>query len=502
MTAGIGYQAGEADSQAGLCTLMRQLVFQARVSQANWSMVSVNQRLPLIRRFRELLAEQAPSLCKLASRIEDRPPSEILTAEIFPLIAACRFLEREAPALLAARRLGRSGRPFWLRGVAAEVYRDPYGVILIIAPVNYSFALPGIQLLHALVSGNAVLLKPGLRGTHSARALLQLLGAAGCGDGLVTLLPESVEAAKAALSAGIDKVLFTGTASVGAEILGDLAPQIVPATMELSGCDAMWVREDADLQLVKKSLQYSLQLNSGATCIAPHRLLVAESRADELEGLIYEHFKKQPRWKLTPPVASRFLPALKEALAGGADFLSGGIEPDGSIIAPLILRGAPPDCRLWREAIFGPMVATLRVKDDEESIRTINDCPYALGASIFSANEVLARSVAIRLRVGFITVNDVIVPAGDPRIPISGRGRSGFGATRGREGLLDLTVPKVVALRRGRFRPHLAALTEEDAELLYGYLKLTNAGNLQCRASALAFLARRLFTRNPVCPQP
>lgn len=76
MTAGIGYQAGEADSQAGLCTLMRQLVFQARVSQANWSMVSVNQRLPLIRRFRELLAEQAPSLCKLASELKIARPAK------------------------------------------------------------------------------------------------------------------------------------------------------------------------------------------------------------------------------------------------------------------------------------------------------------------------------------------------------------------------------------------------------------------------------------------
>jgi acyl-CoA reductase-like NAD-dependent aldehyde dehydrogenase len=461
-------------------------------------MVPIRQRLSFIREFRQLLAEGAESLCESVSRVQNRPPGEILTAEVLPLIAACKFLEREASSILSPRRLGVTGRPLWLHGVATEIQRDAYGVVLIVGASNYPLSLPGIQLLQALVGGNAVLLKPGPGGTSSACALLGLFKRAGLYDGLLTLLPESPEFASGAVKAGVDKVLFTGSAEVGAEILTDLAPHLVPATMELSGCDALLVREDGDLDLVIKALHYSLNLNLGATCIAPHRLLVVESRADELERLLREYFAWQPHWRLTMATSRRVLPALQDALARGASIISGAIEPDGSIIAPVILAGVSPAADFLREDIFAPLVATLRVKDDEEAIHRINDCPYALGASIFSANESAARKISKRLRVGFITVNDVVVPAGDPRVPFGGRGRSGFGCTRGREGLLSLTVPKVVSIRRGRFRPHLAEAREGDSRLLYAYLRLLHARGLRKRWLALLFLARSIF-QNKSC---
>jgi acyl-CoA reductase-like NAD-dependent aldehyde dehydrogenase len=502
MPVGTGYDGQGQEHRTVPATLVRQLLLEARAAQARWSTVTIRERLTIVRAFRQFLAERARSLCEMLAGLQFRPQNEILTAEIFPLIAACRFLEQEAAKLLAPRRLGKRGLPFWLRGVAAEVQRDPYGIVLVIGPVNYSLSLPGIQILQAVVSGNAVLLKPGPGGTFSARALVQLLGAAELPDGLVTLLPESIEMASAAVDVGVDRVVFTGSASVGAEILADLAPQLIPATMELSGCDALLVREDADLGLVTKSLHYSLNLNAGATCIAPHRLLVAESCADEFEGLLRARFTSQAQWKLTAPVANRVLPVLKEALERGAWFVSGAIEPDGNIVAPVILAGVAPDCRLFHDDIFAPVAAMLRVKDDEEAVRRINDCPYALGASIFSANQSLARAIAARLRVGFITINDLIVPAGDPRIPIGGRGRSGFGSTRGREGLLELTVPKVVTLRTGRFRPHLIASTAEDLQLLYAYLKLVNAAGARSRWLALTFLARRFIAQRSIGRHP
>jgi acyl-CoA reductase-like NAD-dependent aldehyde dehydrogenase len=502
MPAGTGYDGPGQENRTLPSMLVHQLVIAARAAQTRWSSTTIRERLIIVRAFRELLADRAGSLCAMLARLQFRPENEVLTAEIFPLIAACRFLETKAVELLVSRRLGKRGLPLWLRGVAVEVQRDPYGVVLVIGPVNYPLSLPGVQILQALVSGNAVLLKPGPGGTFSARVFLQLLGAAGLPDGLVTLLPESVEMASAAVSAGVDKVLFTGSASVGAEVLADLAPQLIPATMELSGCDALLVREDADLDLVVQSLHYSLNLNGGATCIAPHRLLVAESRADELEGLLRARFSSQAQWKLTAPVASRLLPVLKDALARGAWFLSGAIEPDGNIVAPAILAGILPNCRLFQDDIFAPVAAMLRVKNDEEAVGRINDCPYALGASIFSANESSARAIAARLRVGFITINDLIVPAGDPRIPIGGRGRSGFGSTRGREGLLELTVPKVVTVRSGGFRPHLIAHTAEDLQLLYAYLKLVNARGVRSRWLALTFLARRFITRRSINRHP
>jgi acyl-CoA reductase-like NAD-dependent aldehyde dehydrogenase len=501
MPVGTGYDGPKQENRTVPAMLLRQLVI-ARAAQAQWSSVAIRERLTIIRTFRQLLADRARSLCAMLARLQFRPEKEVLTAEIFPLIAACRFLEREAVEILAPRRLGKHGLPVWLRGVTAEVQREPYGIVLVIGPVNYPLSLPGVQILQAVVSGNAVLLKPGPGGTFAARVFLQLFEAAGLPEGLVTLLSESIEMASAAVSAGVDKVVFTGSASVGAEILAELAPQLIPATMELSGCDALLVREDADLDLVTKSLHYSLNLNAGATCIAPHRLLVAQSRADELEKLLRLRFRSQVQWKLAAPVANRVLPILKDALERGAWFVSGGIEPDGNVVAPVILAGVSPDCRLFHRDVFASVVGMLKVKDDEEAVRRINDCPYALGASVFSANESLARAVAAQLRVGLITINDLIVPAGDSRISIGGRRRSGFGSTRGREGLLELTVPKVVTIRSGRFRPHLFATTAEDLQLLYAYLKLVNASGAQGRWLALTSLAGRFIAQKSIKRHP
>src|ERR1700741_5102190 len=121
---GTGYDGhGQKDGKVAE-TLVRTLLVAARAAQSRWSAVTIGERLMVVRTFRQLFAERARSLCGMLARLQFRPEKEVLTAEIFPLIAAFRFLEREAAKLLAPRRLGKRGLPLWLRGIAAEVQRD------------------------------------------------------------------------------------------------------------------------------------------------------------------------------------------------------------------------------------------------------------------------------------------------------------------------------------------------------------------------------------------
>ena len=219
--------------------LVARAMTAARAAQSRWSRTPLARRLELIRELRRLIAEHAPQLAEASASARQRPALESLTAEVLPLAEACRFLEREAGRVLAARRLGKRGRPLWLAGVRSEIHREPLGVILIIGPGNYPLLLPGVQLVQALAAGNAVLLKPGIGGTPAAQALAELVVRAGFDPQLVALLPESSEAARCAIRARPDKVLFTGSAATGEKILGQLAPHLIPATMELSGCDAV-----------------------------------------------------------------------------------------------------------------------------------------------------------------------------------------------------------------------------------------------------------------------
>jgi acyl-CoA reductase-like NAD-dependent aldehyde dehydrogenase len=425
--------------RTSLSAAVETAMTSARATQVRWTHTPLPRRLELIRELRRLIAENSLELAEASAAARQRPAPESLAAEVLPLAEACRFLEREAGKILAPRRLGRSGLPIWLAGVHSEIHHEPFGVILIIGPGNYPLLLPGVQIVQALAAGNAVLLKPGLGGTASARALIGLLARAGFDPQLVGLLPESPEAVRAAIAVRPDKVILTGSVQTGEKILAQLAPHLIPATMELSGWDAVIIRADADLDLAVKALVFGMKLNNGATCLSPKRAFVHYSLAAELERRL--------------------------------------------------------------EHVFAPEFSIVPFADDDEAVLRANDCDFGLGASIFSRNESAAHWLAAQINVGVVTINDVIVPTADARIPFGGRGRSGFGVTRGAEGLLELTTPKVITLSRGTFRPAFDPPQSSDAQMFQAYLKLAHGRGLKSRWHALLSLIQIIAHRTKSFPR-
>ena len=444
---------------------------------------------------RHLIAENAARLAEASASARQRPALESITAEVLPLAEACRFLERKAQPILATRRLGRRALPLWLLRVHREIRREPLGVVLIIGPGNYPLLLPGVQAIQALVAGNAVLLKPGGGGTPAARALHELIVRAGFDSPLVSLLSESAEAARAAIEARPDKVLFTGSAETGGKILQQLAPHLIPAIMELSGSDAVVVRVDADLDLVTKALAFGLTLNGGATCMAPRRVFVHRSVATELEGRLARAFPIELSLRLAPAVSARVRPMIEEALTGGAHLIVGGLHDDGSVLAPVVVGGAKPGHRLLYEDVFAPVLVVVTVGNDDEAVTRANECPFALGASVFTRDHSTARQLAERLNAGVVSINDLIVPTVDAHIPFGGRKRSGFGVTRGTEGLLELTAPKVVTVTRSKFRPAFDPARPQDKAMFLAYLELRHGRGLGQRVRGLGALFKSLSGR-------
>jgi acyl-CoA reductase-like NAD-dependent aldehyde dehydrogenase len=408
----------------------------ARHAQRSWGKTPIAERLNVIRRFRQLLAENAFEIAKSSAAPRSRPTHESLTAEVLPLIEACRFLEKNAAALLVKKALKARGASKWLGHAETVIEREPFGVVLIIGPGNYPLFLPGVQAVQALVAGNAVLLKPGVAGSAAAERLESLMRAAQLPPDLFAVFPESVEFAQALIAVQPDKVLFTGSATAGEQVLRQLTPALIPSTLELSGCDPVIVCAEADLDLVVPALQFGWRLNNGNTCIAPRRLLVHSQVATELEGRLGK--------------------------------LSGGL---------------PKDCSF-----------TI-VASNEEAVRAANNAEFALGASVFTRDESAARALAARINAGLVTINDLILPSADPHIPFGGRKRSGFGVTRGAEGLLELTRPKVVTASRGSTRRGFEPAIGREL-LLESYINLVHGRGFKRRAGALwALLKAALAVR-------
>jgi acyl-CoA reductase-like NAD-dependent aldehyde dehydrogenase len=482
---------------------LAEVAARARAAQEPWAAWPVPARLAVVKRLRHGIADSADFSVDLAAAVGERSLAEVLTSEVLPLADACRFLEREAERLLAPRRLGADGRPFWLGGVESEVRREPLGLVLVLGPANYPLFLPGVQTIQALVAGNAVLVKPGRSGGRAARALAALLAAAGLPEGLLTVLPEGEEAGREALAAGIDKVLVTGAATTGEAVLADLAPRLVPATLELSGCDAVFLLpscREADLDRAARALRFGLLLNGGATCIAPRRVFVPRSQKAALEGRLVGLLSGAAGASGAPEPALRARELAAEALLQGARLLVGSLGKDG----PLVLTDARPEMRLLQEDLFTPVLSLVGIDDSNpqealaEALAGAAVCPYALGAAIFGP-EAEAVAFASRVRAGVVVINDLIVPTADPRLPFGGRGRSGYGLTRGAEGLLELTAVKSIAVRRGGLGgrlPHLDEPRPGDEELFRGYLALVHGDGVKKRLGGMVGIFRALYLRS------
>ena len=143
-----------------------------------------------------------------------------------------------------------------------------------------------------------------------------------------------------------------------------------------------------------------------------------------------------------------------------------------------------------------PLAVLTTVRDDEEALQRIADCPYALGASVFSRDTRAAEQLASRIRAGVVVINDLIAPTADPRLPFGGRGRSGFGVTRGAEGLLEMTVPRVITRRAGTARPHYAPLRKSDAPIFAAFAQLAHGRKLKSRLRATWQLVRAVLRRS------
>lgn len=450
----------------------------ARQAQSRWAAKTVLQRTGWIRRFRSWLVERHQDWTAVIDREVGKSREECLATEILPFAAACAHLAISAPRVLAPRKA--SGTPLFLAGGTDHVFRRARGVIGIIGTWNYPLLLSGIQIAQALVAGNAVLFKPSEKAPECGTLLVEGLRLAGIPEGLVTLLDADTASGEALVAEEIDHLVFTGSRAVGAHIAMALAPRLVSSSLELSGHDALFVLDDADAAQAARAAWFGSLANSGRTCMATRRCLVAHGALTPFRQALAKLAENTPTLVLDRPAgalerAGHARAIADNAVEAGARWLLGK-APAGNA-GPLILENVTAGMRVWREDVFVPLIAMMPCPDEAAMLAADAACPFALGAAIFGG-EKRARVLASQLRAGLVTINDVLIAAGHPDTPIGGRGASGWGSTQGAEGLLDMTVPQVVRVSSGTFRPHyeMAIPGHADmADLLESFLRMGHA---------------------------
>ncbi|MBI1913150.1 MAG: aldehyde dehydrogenase family protein [Planctomycetes bacterium] len=454
------------------------VVRRCRDAQRRWQDEPVRSRLRPIKTLRSLLVAECDRLCEAIDRDIGKPAGEAL-GEVLNVADACRFLQREAASLLRPKRVPRGSRPLWLFGQRDTVHRRPRGVVGIIGTWNYPILLNGVQMAQALAAGNAIIWKPSEVAPATADVLFDLFVRAGFPEGLLHKMPATRAGGAMLVEADIDHLVFTGGVEVGRQIATRLGQRLISSTMELSGNDALFVLPDADLELATAAAWFGFTLNRGQTCVAVRRAFVHRS--------LYPQFTQalEPLTSAAGPLrlamasqARQAQQLVDDAVGKGGRVL--GTTRDGAPrheaeFRPTIVVDAHAEMDLFREASFAPLMAVLPYDDLEDALRADAACPYGLGASVFTRQPARVEELARRLRTGFVTVNDVIAPTAHPATPFGGLGHSGWGVTQGAEGLLEMTVPQVVSVRGGTFRPHYdlgAGKTADNEGLVRALLQM------------------------------
>jgi aldehyde dehydrogenase (NAD+) len=458
------------------------IVDAAKESQRRWAARSLPERLGVLRAARHALALRSGDLADAISPLLVRSRSDTLLGEVFPLLEACKFLECEAPRILKTRRLGMSGRPLWLSGVCAEAHREPIGHVLVIGPANFPLFVPGTQVLQALAAGNSVTWKPGNGGGKIAELVATILRDAGLSQGVLRMTGESVEDGREAVRSGADKVVFTGSPAGGRAVLRELAETQTPAVMELSGTDAIVVLPSANLQRVAKAVAFGLRLNGSAVCMSPRRLFADAATLTALRPLLQDELAKVLPVVLGEGVSARLSALLIEATRGGAS-VWGEFEPAQQ--SPLLVDRAEATMEITRSDFFAPVLSLIEVPSMISVPELHAQSPFGLTAAIFG-DETEARAMAATLRAGTVLINDVIAPTADPRVAFGGRGASGYGVTRGAEGLLEMTALKMLLVQRGRATWYMDPTRDTDAPMFEAAIRVMHGRSWRQRFTAAA----------------
>lgn len=419
------------------------------IKAENWP---ISDRIAWVVAFRRLLAGRQSELVDLIGRDVDKPPFEALMGDVLPLLSACKWAEKRAAGLLAPRRL-RQGGVFSLAN-RALLTRAPLGHVAIIATWNYPAQLLGIEMLQALVAGNRVTVKPSENAPGSQLWLLELAKEAGAATnmpaGQLTWTPPTREAGATLLrDQRFDHVVFTGSTGVGMAIAETLAPSLTSSTLELSGRDSAFVLDDADPELAASAIWQGVEMNAGQTCMAPRRALVDDKVYTEfIRRLASRAGAARPRPLINEAAARQCFELALQCRQQGGRSLAGVIEPPSAdrngrlrCLRPMAFADCPRDAALVEGRHFGPLLTVIPVRNLEDALSLHDRVDQVLTTSVFTRSPGRVDAFRHRLRSTLVTVNDCLLPTIHPSVGLAGHGMSGWGITKGEEGLLAMTRP-------------------------------------------------------------
>jgi succinate-semialdehyde dehydrogenase/glutarate-semialdehyde dehydrogenase len=427
----------------------------SRKAQVSWAALSLTERARRLKVLGKYIASNGDSFAERIHQDNGKLKLDALVTEILPAVMAVSYYCKQGKRILKNQKV--SGGNLLMFNKQSQMIHEPYGVVGIISPWNYPFAIPFSEIIMALLAGNGVILKTATSVPSTGRLLAEIFQQANLPENLFAYVElPGKDAGPAFIDGGIDKLFFTGSTVVGKELMTLAAKKLLPLVLELGGADAAIVCADADLDRAALGILWAGFSNAGQSCGGVQRILVHQD--------VYEVFleKLSARIKelrlgsdLNDDIGSMISLKQKKAvqeqidecLKQGAKIAaqSSGDLHDESLFAPAILLShITMDMPIMNDEVFGPVAGIYSVTNDDEAIRIANASSYGLTASVWTKNQKRARNISRKINAGAIMINDHLMSHGLAETPWGGFGDSGLGRTHGEMGLLEMVRTKVV----------------------------------------------------------
>lgn len=484
------------------------LVQKSRKKQAEWALTPIKQRMKILGKAAEILANNALSYAERVSAENGKTRSDALMADIFPSCDVMHFYSLNAEKFLAPVQV--KGNPM-IPGRKLYYLYEPRGVVAVISPWNYPFCLSVGPVVSAIVAGNTVVLKPSSQTTDTGIMVKEILDKAELPEDVVNIATGSGSVTGQALieHPDIDMFFFTGSTEVGRKVNIKASERLVPAIMELGGKDAAIVTKNADLDRASSAIAWGAFTNCGQTCIGMEICLV--------ERPVYKQFIEKLMTivkGLKPGTAAGCIGSMTmksqyeivesqvaDAIAKGAKVLPEGAmdcKLEGMCFPAIVIIDVTLDMKLMKEETFGPLLPIIPYDDIEEAIKIANSTTYGLSGAVFTNDIEEARKIAARIKTGSVNINDALITFAVPALPFGGVKESGVGAYHSDIGLRAFTNIKSITENTNKAKkefyhyPVMTGLEEGLPEALKFMYSQSTSDKIKAFFKALPFLQKMM----------
>lgn len=480
MTGKVVYSVAHADADT-----IDQVMQRARKAAAAIASMSISERVRQIESLKYWIVDNSEFILDAILAETGKSRFDALSSEVFSVCDVIEVFMKMAPKLLQDRKVK---TPIFLLGKKSRISYQPLGTVLMITPWNYPFYQGIVPTVTAFLAGNSIVLKPS-EVTPLKPLWDKLLKECGLHTDALQVVYGGRETGAELIDARPDKVHFTGSVAAGKKVMAQCAPHLIPVDLELGGKDPGIVFDDVDLERTVNGVLWGSFTTSGQACTSLERLYVQEGIYDSFVKLLVERTRQirssTPQsdnsrcgnfdmGAITAPYQVTTIENhIQEAVEKGAKVLCGGPREKGSQhIPPTIVADVTHQMKLGSEETFGPVVAVMKFKTEQEAVQLANESSYGLGASVWSRDLKRAVRVAKALKTGNVSINNHMITQANPCLPFGGVKHSGFGRIKGEDGLLAFCNVKSIGIDKqgNKIDPHWYPFTVEKYNLMNNLL--------------------------------